>query len=110
MALAHILLRAYQLTGQPFCLCYWMMTLTGAFFGNYLETPFGAIPFYLILGLAAAPVGSVYDQVARLRSPLYAGATGQQVREAFWSHAGASMDAVGGCRLHAPQVLGGREV
>jgi O-antigen ligase/polysaccharide polymerase Wzy-like membrane protein len=110
MALAHILLRAYQLTGQPFGLCYWMMTLTGAFFGNYLETPFGAIPFYLILGLAAAPVGSVYDQVARLRSPLYAGATGQQVREAFWSHAGASMDAVGGCRLHAPQVLGGREV
>jgi hypothetical protein len=69
-ALAHILLRAYQLTRQPFGLCYWIMTLTGAFFSNCLETPFGAIPFYLILGLAAALVVHIfeehYHQLARL--------------------------------------------
>jgi hypothetical protein len=86
-----------------------MMTLTTAFFGNYLETPFGAIPFYLILGLSAAPVGSVYDQPASLHSSRCAGASGQEVHGAFWSHSAASIDTVSGCRLLAAQVPVSRE-
>ena len=54
--LAGQLWRAYRLTGQPFGLVCWAMILAGGLFGNVFETPFGAIPFYLITGLAIAPV------------------------------------------------------
>jgi hypothetical protein len=99
-ALAHILLRAYQLTGQPFGLCYWIMTLTVAFFSNYLETPFGAIPFYLLLGLAAAPVADIFDhdqqgRLARFCPQLSTRAVGPEVRAALWPHTAGSIDSVG---------------
>ncbi len=47
--------RAYRLTGQSFGIAAWAFTLLGAFFGNVLETPSGAIPFYLTLGLVIGP-------------------------------------------------------
>jgi O-Antigen ligase len=47
--------RAYRLTGQSFGIAVWAFALLGAFFGNVLETPAGAIPFYLMLGLVAGP-------------------------------------------------------
>lgn len=56
VSLARLLLRAYRVTGQPFGLVFWAMSLSLAFFGNFFETPFGAIPFYLLTGLAIAPV------------------------------------------------------
>ena len=46
--------RAYRLTGQSFGIALWACALLGAFFGNVLETPAGAIPFYLTLGLLRA--------------------------------------------------------
>lgn len=54
-ALFRLLWRAYRLTGQAFGLSYWAANLMLAVFEPYFETPFGAIPFYLICGLAAAP-------------------------------------------------------
>jgi hypothetical protein len=55
-ALAGVLWQVYRLTGQPFGLVIWVTFLCVALFGNLLETPFGAIPMYLLTGLAAAPV------------------------------------------------------
>jgi hypothetical protein len=54
-SLLRLLLQAYRITGQPFGIMYWATALSGAFFSNFFETPFGAIPFYLLVGLAAAP-------------------------------------------------------
>jgi hypothetical protein len=50
-----LLWRTYKRTGQPFGLCVWASTVTGAFFGNVFETPFGAIPSYLLVGMLLAP-------------------------------------------------------
>lgn len=56
VSLARLLLRAYRITGQPFGLVFWAVSLAIAFFGGFYETPFGAIPSYLLIGLAIAPV------------------------------------------------------
>jgi hypothetical protein len=56
LALAHLLWSTYRLTGQPFGLVIWAAFICIALFGNVLETPFGAIPLYLLTGLAAAPL------------------------------------------------------
>jgi hypothetical protein len=45
----------YKLTKAPFGIAYLAMCLSSASFGNFFETPFGAIPYYLITGLAIAP-------------------------------------------------------
>jgi len=37
-------------------MAYLAMCVSGACFGNFFETPFGAIPYYLITGLAIAPL------------------------------------------------------
>lgn len=55
LALGGLLWQAYRTTGQPFGLVVWATFLCVALFGNLLETPFGAIPLYLLTGLAAAP-------------------------------------------------------
>lgn len=46
----------YRRGHGPFGLCYWLLGLSLASFGNLLETPFGAIPFYLLCGIALAPL------------------------------------------------------
>ena len=54
LTLGALLWRCYQRTGQAFGISYWLMVLIWVTFDNFLETPFGAIPFYLITGLAAS--------------------------------------------------------
>ena len=53
-ALGVLLWRTYRLTRQPLGICYWLMLVIWAHFDNYLESPFGGIPFYLVLGLCVA--------------------------------------------------------
>jgi hypothetical protein len=48
--------KTYRATGQSWALAFWGAGLVSAFFGNSLESPIGAIPFYLFLGLAIGPV------------------------------------------------------
>jgi O-antigen ligase len=62
---AALMWRAYRITGQSFGIAVWAFSLLGAFFGNVLETPSGAIPFYLILGLVVGPTLSVVGSAAR---------------------------------------------
>jgi hypothetical protein len=51
LAVAWALYRAFRQSGQPFGLVLHAVILVMALFGNLLETPFGAIPFYLLVGL-----------------------------------------------------------
>jgi hypothetical protein len=54
----------YNATGQSYGITMWAAGITSATFSNYLETPFQAIPFYLLAGLAAAPVLKRYRRVS----------------------------------------------
>ena len=56
LALARTLWQAWRVTRNPFGLVIWITFLSGAFFGNAFETPFGAVPFYLLVGISAAPL------------------------------------------------------
>jgi hypothetical protein len=56
LSLFGVLWRAYKQTGNAFGVCYLIMIVAWAFFDNFFETPFGAIPFFLLTGMAAAPV------------------------------------------------------
>ena len=55
IACALMLWRVYRLTGQAYGLAFWAASLSAAFFGNVMETPAGAIPFYLTIGLIVGP-------------------------------------------------------
>jgi hypothetical protein len=61
-ALGALMWRVFRQTGQAFGLAYWVMIMVWSCFDNFLEAPFGAIPFYLLLGLAAAPLSAVDAQ------------------------------------------------
>jgi hypothetical protein len=72
-ACAVLLWRVYRVTGQAWGLAVWAAGLTTAFFGNFMETPAGAIPFYLTMGLfvgpALAALGSPASQRLSLATP-----------------------------------------
>jgi hypothetical protein len=54
-ALGRLLWRAYRRTGQAFGLPFLVLCIGIASFTNFMETPFAAIPFYVIVGMSAAP-------------------------------------------------------
>jgi hypothetical protein len=47
--------RAFRMSGQPIGLVLWVMAIAMACFEESFETPYRAIPFYLLMGLAIAP-------------------------------------------------------
>ncbi len=53
------------MTGQAWGLAVWASGLTAAFLGNVMETPAGAIPFYLTMGLFVGPALSAIGSPAR---------------------------------------------
>jgi len=65
ICLLWLLWRVYKVSGETFGLMFAIYTLIGAFFGNVLETPQAAIAFYLLCGMAIAPLflqrEEVYD-------------------------------------------------
>lgn len=70
VACGSLLWRAYRLTGQSFGLAAWASILLAAFFGNVMETPSGAIPFYLIIGLVIGPTLALVRSPSRSGLPL----------------------------------------
>ena len=54
--LARLLWRVYKMTGQPYGFVFWWAILAFALFTPFFETPYGAIPFYIIVGCACAPL------------------------------------------------------
>lgn len=55
LEILRLLWRSYRSTGQTFGLICWAALLSMSLFGNVLAAPFGAIPFYLLIGMAIAP-------------------------------------------------------
>jgi hypothetical protein len=53
--LLRLLWRSYKITSQPFGLICWAALVSGSMFEDFFEAPFGAIPFYLLVGIALAP-------------------------------------------------------
>jgi hypothetical protein len=53
--LLRLLWRSYKINGQPFGLMCWVALVAGSMFEDFFEAPFGAIPFYLLIGAALAP-------------------------------------------------------
>jgi hypothetical protein len=47
--------QSFRVAGQFVGILWWLAGMSMSFFGNYFETPFGAIPFYLLIGLSIAP-------------------------------------------------------
>jgi hypothetical protein len=54
-AILRLLWRSYRLTGQPAGVVLWVMGMAMAFFQESFETPYRAIPFYLLTGMGIAP-------------------------------------------------------
>ena len=52
--LARLVWSVWKQTGQPFGVLFWMTSLIFAFFTAFFEAPYGAIPFYLIIGCVIA--------------------------------------------------------
>lgn len=63
-ALASVLIRSARRTGQPLGVMIWIGALAAGHFGNYFETPFGGIPFFLLMGVTLAA-----DPEIRLEAP-----------------------------------------
>lgn len=53
--IARLLWRSYQLNGQLFGLICWAALVAMAVFEPFFEAPYGAIPFYLLVGAAITP-------------------------------------------------------
>lgn len=69
-AISRLLWRSYKLTGNPFGLVFVGTSVGVASFGGFFETPFGAIPFFLVVGLACAPaVTAMEDESMPTRVP-----------------------------------------
>jgi hypothetical protein len=47
--------RSFTLTGQPAGVVFWVLGISAACFEQSFETPYKAIPFYLLMGMCIAP-------------------------------------------------------
>lgn len=59
-----LLWNAYRVDGRPFGIVFWVSMMMYGMFSAMVETPFGAIPFYLIAGWSAAPAVFVRREIA----------------------------------------------
>jgi hypothetical protein len=99
--------RAYKITGQSFGVVIWASTLFTAFFGNAFETPTGAIPCYLTLGLIIGPTLSM------VQSPMYLRARGDRLTVTQDGYRSPSLDSPGErcwCPLHEDVLPSHRNV
>lgn len=68
-AVLALLLRETKRTGQAFGPAFWTISLSLALFGNHYETPFGAIPTYLVFGMLLAPLAAIAPSSTRSSAP-----------------------------------------
>jgi hypothetical protein len=87
IAILALLWRAYRVTAQPFGLAFWAAAIISGSFGNFFETPVGAIPAYLLLGLCVAPavIGYRTDSHSSIALDTSSGVTFEQVTSSPWS-------------------------
>jgi hypothetical protein len=69
LAILKLLWRAFRVGGQPAGVVFWVMGISMACFEESFETPYRAIPFYLLVGMAMAPAlqwrGELHARPAR---------------------------------------------
>lgn len=65
--LLRLLWRSYRTTGQPFGLMCWSALVAASLFETFFDAPMGAIPFFLVVGIALAP-GLVAASAASVRA------------------------------------------
>jgi hypothetical protein len=83
VAILRLLWRAYRVNGQPAGVAFWVMAISMAFFEGNFDTPYRGIPFYLLVGMAAAPAlrwGELLDGRRRGRPHLH------QLRDGTLAH------------------------
>jgi hypothetical protein len=73
--LASLLWKEYRASDQPFGICLWLLLFVWAHFDNRLETPYGAIPFYTLIGMALTSVHATTSSIGRPFLHLEAAAT-----------------------------------
>jgi hypothetical protein len=77
LAIVALLWRSYRMGGTPAGLVFWVMAMVRVSFEEGFETPFKAIPFYLLWGMTMAAAlqwrGEVQARLARARLPSAAG-------------------------------------
>jgi O-Antigen ligase len=54
--IARLSWRVYRTSGQPLAIVSWLTMLIYALFTAFFETPYGAIPYYLLMGCACTPL------------------------------------------------------
>jgi len=54
-AILRLAWRAYRVSGQPAGVVFWVMGIAMSFFESGFESPYKAIPFYLLVGMCIAP-------------------------------------------------------
>jgi hypothetical protein len=59
----------YRTSGQPFAIVAWMTMLICSLFTAFFETPYGAIPFYLLMGCACTPLLRAEGRMLSKASP-----------------------------------------
>ena len=63
LAIVTLLWRSYRLTGQAAGLVFWVMAMARFSFEERFETPFKAIPMYLLWGMAMVPAIQAFRPV-----------------------------------------------
>jgi hypothetical protein len=59
------LVHASRVTANPFGVMLWVVGLAAGMFGNFYETPYNALPFYVLVGLALGPIAGELADAAR---------------------------------------------
>ena len=54
--IARLSWRVYRRDGQPFAIVFWVTMLAYSLFTAFFETPYGAVPFFVVAGCACAPL------------------------------------------------------
>jgi hypothetical protein len=57
-----MLWKVYRMTGQSFGIVFWVAEVLYSLFTAFFEAPYGAIPFYLVVGCACATYFSAHDR------------------------------------------------
>ena len=77
LTILKLLWQAFRLTGQPAGVAFWFMGMAMACFEESFDTPYRAIPFYLLMGMAIAPAlqrkGEPHARPAAARPLSFAG-------------------------------------
>ena len=67
--LVQLLWATYKATGQPYGIIFWVTIMAFSIFTPFFETPYGAIPFFLVTGCACAPLLSASKAAAPATVP-----------------------------------------